>query len=439
MNTTLRNILAVARREFNVRARTRSFIIATAFLAVAGVAVALAPIAISWFGGETGQEKVGVVSVADPPPAANPVGQLSGILNASAGEGTPGYAVEAVADEETAREAVDEGELSAAVVIDRGTDEDLAFVVVSNDGVGRRTPELLRQAVLALAISDRLDQIGVAPGDQATLFAPADVTVETPREPSPGQPSTPSEFATTALVGQALVIFLLLAIVLYGQWVATSAAEEKSSRVIEIVISAATPFQLLGGKVLGVGGLGLVQLTSAVLPAMIAFALTGPISEAVLGAAPSELELPQVLTPDVLAVFALFFVLGYLLYSTMYAAAGSMVSRMEDVNSIVAPMSMIGTLAYLVAVYASIGIVPMDAAWVTILAYVPFTSPYLMLSMYIAGQVGLAEVALAAAILVVAIVVSLWVAARVYSAGVLLYGQSPSFRRMLAMAFGRSR
>ncbi len=186
------------------------------------------------------------------------------------------------------------------------------------------------------------------------------------------------------------------------------------------------------------GGLGLVQLAAAVLPAMIAFALSGVIAEAVLGAPPSELELPQVLTPDVLAVFALFFVLGYLLYSTLYAAAGSMVSRMEDVNSIVAPMSMIGTLAYLVAVYASIGIVPMDAAWVTLLAYVPFTSPYLMLSMYIAGHVGPAEVALAAAILAVSIVVALWAAARVYSAGVLLYGQSPSFRRMLVMAFGRA-
>jgi ABC-2 type transport system permease protein len=80
----------------------------------------------------------------------------------------------------------------------------------------------------------------------------------------------------------------------------------------------------------------------------------------------------------------------------------------------------------------------MDAAWVTILAYVPFTSPYLMLSMYIAGQVGPAEVALAAAILAVSTVVALWAAARVYSAGVLLYGQSPSFRRMLGMAFGRA-
>jgi ABC-2 type transport system permease protein len=439
VNATVRNILSVARREFNVRARTRTFIIATAFLAVAGVAVALAPIALTWFEGETGRESIGVVTVADPAPATNPVGQLSGVLNASATGEADGYAVEAVPDEATARAAVDEGDLSAALVIDRGTDGDLAFVVVSDEGPGRRTPELLRQAALALAVADRLDRLGVAPGDQATLFAPADVSMDTPTAPEPGQPSTPAEFASTTLVSQALVIFLLLAIVLYGQWVATSAAEEKSSRVMEIVISAATPFQLLGGKVLGVGGLGLVQLAAAVFPALIAFALSGVIAEAVLGAPPSELAVPQALTLDVIAVFAVFFVLGYLLYSSLYAAAGAMVSRMEDVNSIVAPMSLIGTLAYLVAVYASIGIVPVDALWVTILAYVPFTSPYLMLSLYIAGQVGPAEVALAAAILAVSVVVALWAAARVYSAGVLLYGQTPGFRRMLGMAFGRGR
>ena len=137
MNANIRNILAVARREFNVRARTRTFVIATAFLAVAGVAVALAPIAISWFeGGGSGQEEVGVVTVADPPPATNAVGQLSSILNASATDGQGGYAVQASPDEAAARTAVDEGELSAAIVVDRGEDGDLAFVVISEETAG---------------------------------------------------------------------------------------------------------------------------------------------------------------------------------------------------------------------------------------------------------------------------------------------------------------
>jgi ABC-2 type transport system permease protein len=438
MSPTIRNVGAIARREFNVRGRTRTFLFATAFLAIAGVALALAPVAISWIEGETGRESIGVVDSADPPPATNPVGTLSGALNAGVTD-DDGYAVEAVADAATARAEVKEGTLAAAVIIDRAADGDLAFVVISNEGPGRRTPELLRQAALAIAVSDRLDRLGVAPADQAGLFEPADVTIESPEALEPGQPSTPTEMASAAIVGQALVIFLLLAVVLYGQWVATSAAEEKSSRVMEIVISAATPFQLLGGKVLGVGGLGLIQLAAAVFPALIAFALQGVIAEAILGAPPSELALPAGLTPDVLAVFAVFFVLGYLLYAALYAAAGAMVSRMEDVNSIVAPMSLIGTGAYLIAIYASIGIVPVDAPWVTVLAYFPFTSPFLMLSLYISGEMGVENVAIAAAILAVSIVAALWVAGRVYSAGVLMYGQSPSFRRLLVTAFGRAR
>ena len=437
MNPTVRNIVAVARREFSVRAHTRSFLFGTILLAVAGAALALAPIGIRWLEG-SGAEKIGVVNQAtDPDLTFDPVTRLSIQLNVSATGGEADFEVVAVPDEAAARAAVENGDLSAALVIERDPGPDLSFIVISNDPAGRRTPELLRQASYSLAVADRLDRLGVAPGDQAALFAPPDVEVEKPTPAGPGEPTTQAEMAAAAVVGQMLVIFLLLAIVLYGQWVATSAAEEKSSRVMEIVISAATPFQLLGGKVIGVGGLGLVQLMAAAIPAFIAFALQGVIAEAVLGAPPSELALPQSLTPGVLGAFVIFFVLGYLLYSTLYAAAGSMVSRMEDVNNVVAPMSLIGTLAYLVGVYATIGLIPTDAPWVVFLSYFPFTSPYVMLSRVIAGEAGPPEVALAAGILVVSIVICLWGAARVYSAGVLMYGQAPSFRRLLGTAFGR--
>jgi ABC-2 type transport system permease protein len=441
MRVTFRNVFAIARREFFVRARTRSFLFGTLLLAVAGAALVLAPIGIRWLEGEgVGAEKIGVVNDAtDPDLTFDPVTRLSLQLNASATGGEADFEVVASPGEGAARTAVDAGDLSAALVIVRSPGPDLSFVIISNDPAGRRTPELLRQASYSLAVADRLDRLGVAPVDQAALFAPPEVGVEQPVPAGPGEPSTPADFAAAAIVGQVLVIFLLLAIVLYGQWVATSAAEEKSSRVVEIVISAATPFQLLGGKVLGVGGLGLVQLLAAAVPAFIAFALQGVIAEVILGAPPSALELPQALTPGVLGAFLVFFVLGYLLYSTLYAAAGSMVSRMEDVNNVVAPMSLIGTLAYLVGVYATIGLIPTDAAWVVFLSYFPFTSPYVMLSRVITGEAGAPEVALAAGILVVSIGICLWAAARVYSAGVLMYGQAPSFRKLFWTAFGRAR
>jgi ABC-2 type transport system permease protein len=441
MNVTLRNVTAVARREFFVRARTRSFVIGTVFLAIAGAALALAPIGIRWLEGD-GKTAVGVVDLASPPASFDPVSRLAVLLNASAAGptgGVAGFDVASSPDESVARDDVESGTLSAALVIDRSAAGELIFMVISKEPAGRRTPELLRQASFSLAIADRLDRLGVAPGDQAMLFNPPDVAVEPPTPAGRGEPTTGTEMVTSAIVGQVLIVFLLLAVVLYGQWVAMSVAEEKSSRVMEIVISAATPFQLLGGKVVGVGGLGLLQLLAAVIPAIIAFSLQGLIAQAVLGAPPSALELPQALTPGVIGAFVVFFILGYLLYSVMYAAAGSMVSRMEDVNNVVAPMSMIGTMAYLVGVYTSIGIIPADAGWVAALSYVPFVSPYLMLSRVIAGQAGLPEVALAAAILVVSIIVMLWLAARVYKAGVLMYGQQPSFRRLVVTAFGRRR
>lgn len=438
MRPTVRNIIAVARREFFVRARTRSFLFGTLLLAVAGAALALAPIVIRWFEGEVTTKVAVVDDVADPALTFDPVMRLSLVLNGTNPD-EAGYEITTISDEAAARSAVEDGELAAAVVMARDPGPDIAFVVISNDTAGMRTPETLRQAAYSIAIADRLDRIGVAPADQATLFATPDVSIERPT-PSPGEePQSPGDYAASAIVGQLLVVFLLLAIVLYGQWVATSAAEEKSSRVMEIVISAATPFQLLGGKVIGVGGLGLIQLLAAAVPALIAFALQGVIAEIVLGQPASSLQLPQALTPEVIGAFVLFFILGYLLYSTLYAAAGSMVSRMEDVNNVVAPMSLIGTLGYLVGVYATMGLIPAGAAWVTALSYIPFTSPYVMLSRVIAGEAGPAEVALSAAILAVSVVVCLWAAGRVYSAGVLMYGQAPTFRRLLVTAFGRQR
>lgn len=440
MNATRRNIVLVARREFAIRARTRSFVVSTVLLAVASVTLALAPLVFRLFeGAGIGRQTIGVVSVADPPLAANPVVQLGAILNVGAAEGEGGFAVEAVADEAAARAAVEGGELSAALLVDRGPDDEPAFIIVSRHLPGEPVPILIEQAALSLAVSDRLHRLGVAPGDQAALFAPADVTIQRPAGPQDGEPATPADIGMGILVGQALVVFLFIAILLYGQWVARSTAEEKSSRVMELVLSAATPFQLLSGKVLGVGTLGVVQLLAAVLPAIVAIALQEPIAEALLGMPWAALELGQALTLPVIAVFVLFFVLGYLLYSALFAAAGAMVSRLEDVDNISAPMSIAMTIAYVAAMWVAVGIVPPDAIWVTAISYIPFTSPFTMLSLFVTGDAGLVEVALAAAILAISIPVVLWVAGRLYSAGVLMYGQAPSFRKTLVTAFGRAR
>jgi ABC-2 type transport system permease protein len=139
-------------------------------------------------------------------------------------------------------------------------------------------------------------------------------------------------------------------------------------------------------------------------------------------------DVPAIRTPTSCACAC--FVLGFLLYAMLFAAAGSLVSRQEDVSQMVMPMTLVVCGAYLVALYASLGSIDINAGWVVALSWVPFLSPYLMLSRLNAGSAASIDVAVAMLLLVGAIVLMTWVAARIYAAGVLLYGQKPSLRGM---------
>jgi len=217
--------------------------------------------------------------------------------------------------------------------------------------------------------------------------------------------------------------------VMYGTWVAMSVVEEKTSRVMEVVLNAASSFQLLAGKVLGVGGAALAQYLAVLGAALVALLLQGQVAALVLGNA-GGLNLPTGLTPGILLVFSIYFVLGFLLYAVLFAAAGSLVSRQEDVSQVVTPMTLVSTAGYLIGLYASIGIVDANASWVVALSWVPFLSPYMMLGRLSAGEAGPVEIAGTMALMVVTIAAAVWVAARIYSAGVLMYGQRPGLRRM---------
>jgi ABC-2 type transport system permease protein len=203
---------------------------------------------------------------------------------------------------------------------------------------------------------------------------------------------------------------------------------------MEVILNAATPLQLLTGKVLGVGALALTQYVAILLAGVAALFAQGPLAAFVLGEAGGEVGLPAGLTIGMLLLLGVFGVLGFLLYGVLYAAAGSLVSRQEDVQAAVMPLAIVSTGGYLVAVYAATGLLDIREGWMSFLAQIPFISPFLMLSRVSAGEASAAEVLLAIAILVVSIAVALWIAARIYAAGVLLYGQRPGFRSIWRMA-----
>jgi ABC-2 type transport system permease protein len=222
--------------------------------------------------------------------------------------------------------------------------------------------------------------------------------------------------------GMTVLIFMM--IILYGTWIAMSVVEEKSSRVMEVILNAATPFQLLTGKVLGVGAVALTQYAALLATGVVALVGERAVASVLLASGETT-SLPEGLTIQLLLLFGVYAVLGFLVYASLYAAAGSLVSRQEDVNSAVMPMTLVSTAGYLVAVYASIGVLDIKAGWVTVLSQVPFVSPFMMVGRIANGQAAVGEVILSIGLLVVCIVAMLWLAARIYRAGVLLYGQRP--------------
>ena len=421
------NALHVARREYLFRVRGRAFLISTALLAVAVAAATMLPTILGAFG------------VADPPEiavsveaddlATDPIVSIQAALLAASDPGAePGAAAEngprvtRTDDAEAAAEQVRAGELDALLTIRRGADGELSFEYLSDQSPTSQTRILVTQAVNAITISDRLDRAGISPDEGAEIFAPPDFTATAVDPESLDE----EDFGGALLLSYIVVILTFMAILTYGNWVAQSVAEEKSGRVMELLITAATPRQLLTGKVLGTGAAGLTQYVVMIAAVVIGLVASGPVSSA-LGVDELPFQLPE-LDPMFVLAFTVFFLLGFLLFSTLYAAAGSMVSRIEDVQQAVGPLIYLAMAGYFISFFAPND---PDGQLVAVASVIPFFSPYLMPSRMLLGNPTTFEVVLAIVLLALTLVAAIWIAARIYSAGVLLYGQRVGIRSVL--------
>ncbi|MGH2382518.1 MAG: ABC transporter permease [Candidatus Limnocylindria bacterium] len=425
MSSLFPNALHVARREYLVRVRGRAFVITTVLLALAIALVTLVPTILA------------AVGVADPPQIAvdiqaedlpaDPVTQLQLALAVASGssgpDGAPGSRpqVTRAEDGDAAERRVRDEELDALLTITRADDGDLAFEFLGPASPTSQTRLVVTAFATQLAIADRLDRLGIGQAEAAAVREPPAFTA-LPVDPDDARDA--EDFGGAFILAYAVVILTFMAILTYGNWVAQSVAEEKSGRVMELLITAATPRQLLTGKVLGTGAAGLTQYLAIVVAAVIGFLANGPISSALGVAGQAPISLPD-LDATLLVWFGGFFLLGFILYATLYAAAGSMVSRIEDVQQAVGPLIFLTMAGYFAAFS---GLNDPDAGWVGVLSVVPFFSPYLMPARMLLTSVGIGEILLALALLAITLVAAIWLASRIYSAGVLMYGQRVGLR-----------
>lgn len=419
------NAWHVARREYLVRVRSRTFVILTVLLALIGLGLTIAPVALRALGNDRPLEVAVLVQADDL--ASDPLPLLSAALNGAAtAPGASRVELSQVTEAADAEARVLSDDLDGLLTIERGADGGLAFTYLTDASATSPSTLAIRQAASALTIDDRLGRAGIDPADRGAIFAPPTFDAES-TDPDSAARQEGVDYATRASLATVLVVLIFMAILTYGNWVAGSVAEEKSNRVMELLITAASPRQLLVGKVLGAGAAGLSQYAVLLVVGFIGLQLQGQIGRAVFGdaaAAPTGagLSLPLLL------VFGACFVGGFLVYAALYAAAGSLVSRAEEVQQMSGPIIVIAMIGYFAAIFG--GTTSPDAGWVAALSFVPFFAPYLIPLRMAYDAIGPLEIAAALAMLAVGAVLALWLASRIYAAGVLLYGQRPGLRSL---------
>jgi ABC-2 type transport system permease protein len=439
-----RNIPLIIAREYKARVQKRSFVVGTIILVVLVIVAAFIPTVIEIISSNS-QSRIAVVNTAGQIAGQNPVSYLDSQLNTtldSSGQLRPvatgtkkQFEIGLAQPDQVAalRQQVRDGKLDAVLVIGRTPAEDLSFDYFSSGSLSGATAARIQSASAQLTFLDKLARLGIPQSQLGTLFQGPSLRATSTNDEKSGR--TPAETGAAILVVTLGVILIFTTILQYGSTVAQGAAEEKSNRVMEIMINAATPFQLMIGKIVGIGLAGFTQVAALAAAGIAAFLVQDPIKSAALGNASGGTRIDITsLSVGLLGLVVLYFVLGFMLYATLYAAVGSLVSRQEDVQSALAPLTFIFMAGYFVSIFSlNAG----DAAWVKVISYIPFFTPTVMLSRVGNSSLSWWEIPLSVVIMIISIIVFTWLASRIYRAGVLMYGQKPSFRRIIKLAFSR--
>jgi ABC-2 type transport system permease protein len=426
----LPNAGIVARREYRDRTRSPLFVASTIVLMGLALMVALAPIAIRYVDRMT-VTRIVVVTREDGL-ATNALAILDQLLNTPPSrvddpDWSPPFVIER-ADEASSMAALRDGEVDAVLLVERRPSGQLD-IAYRTDGLGDQgRAQLVSVAAFGLGVLDWNANRPAGDPFFNPIFRIEPINVPT----DGGEPVDPEVLASRSFLGIVFVVLIFITVVIYGMWVATGVAAEKSSRVMELMISAASPRQLLTGKVVGIGLAGLTQYLAIALPAIAVLALQDRIARAVLGPALAS-EAPLVgLTPALLVAYGVFFLLGFTLFALIYASMGAFVSRPDDLQTLSLPLSLLAMGGYLAAIVALGG--GGGGTVIRLLSFVPPFSPFVMLARVMTGRVEPWEVALSIGLLVAAIAFVAVVAVRLYAAGVLLYGQRPGVRAFVAAA-----
>lgn len=434
---TLRKTGLLIGREYKNRVTQRSFIISSVVLVLLVFFAPFIPTIVQLVQHISArppqQTQVVVVNEAGAVAGMNGVALNSFVVSKLDGTNTSSSAPYAVSMQPPAavdslRVQVKQGKLDILLVLERSEQGELRFLYYNNTDANHDSNlGDIQTLTQFLAFLDTAHLLGLTSPQTTRLAAPPDLTmVYTQQNP---RPASQIIAAYTLAFAGAFLIFLTVS--LYANIVATGVAEEKGNRVMEILVNAVTPFQLLFGKIVGIGAACLTQMSCLVAVGIGALLLQEPIQKALFGASAGTFSqyLVSVSVPFYL-LFLVYFLLGFLLYATLYAAMGALVNRQDEVeNATILPRLVLicGWILVYVVIPAP------NTSLVRVLSYIPCWTPLLMLVRVAAGTVAPWEIAMTIGLMLLAVAVCTWFAMRVYRLGVLMYGQRPGLRQLFKM------
>jgi len=347
------------------------------------------------------------------------------------------------------------GGISAVVIIPEGVDSTAQVTVYSEETVKANLLTTLNKAMSDTLTRARVASYGVEGLQDMIDNSTVDVDVKSVKWSDDGSESE-SSTEMAMVLGLVLSLFTYMFVLMYGAMIMNGVVEEKSNRIVEVIVSSCKPFQLMMGKIVGIGLVGLTQIAVWTALLTVIGAVCGTVAGVgfgLSGGMPAAMDASQQMAAGVdegmmaeamrsvmsinylpiLVCFVLYFIGGYLLYASLFAAFGSAVDQASDASSFTAPIMFI----MIIALYAGMACIdnpngPM-AVWCSM---IPFTSPVVMM-IRLPYDVPLWEIAGSLLLLYATAAGIIWVASRIYRTGILLYGKKHSIKDIIKWTRGK--
>lgn len=407
---SIKKVLAVARWEFIEKARTKAFIISLIVTPVFMILMSVVP-TLLMTKPDTTTTKIGII---------DETGKIASVLNADLFEkfkladGRPNYDIISIPfnKREQANNMVLQEQISSYIIIDSNIIRTRKFEYVSENVSNFKEIERLQSSVKEIVVSNELQRNGVNPGLVKQVSKPVDL--ETVRLSKTGL-AEKAEAGSGFAMGYIFIIVLALFILTSGQLLVRSVVEEKSNRIVEVLLSSTTADEIMTGKILGLSLLGMTQLA---VWASIGVAFAGQIA--------AFLTIPDNIWWEVI-----FFILGFLLYAAIFVMAGAPVTTEQEAQQATQYVSM---LLFFPIIFAFLVIQNPTAGYLKVLSFIPLLTPTMMAFRIPVQSPETWELIVGAAILIASTYFCMVAAGRIFKIGILVYGKRPNLKELMRWA-----